>query len=156
MCQSKPINFNINLYTDHSVLWVKHATHQKAEFLRAASLSKLDNRVNNNSIFNTKYAEFSTKWYVLLHFHNPTCAYNNFKIFTKNRSSTSVNFYLPIPPLLVNKIILTISINTTFLYTSAIFHLIIFAYNCLSNGNQKHFSCISHLSNSDCVKGSGR
>ena len=29
---------------------------------RAASLSKLDNMVNNNSIFNTKYAEFFTKW----------------------------------------------------------------------------------------------
>ena len=32
--------------------------------------------VKNNSIFNTKYAEFSRKWQVLLHFHNPTCAYN--------------------------------------------------------------------------------
>ena len=36
--------------------------HQKAESLRAASLSKLDNMVNNNSNFNTKRAEFSTKW----------------------------------------------------------------------------------------------
>ena len=31
--------------------------------LRAASLPKLDNMVNNNnSIFNTRYAEFSTRW----------------------------------------------------------------------------------------------
>ena len=37
-------------------------------------------------------------------------------------SSTSVNFYLHIPPLIVHKIILTISTNTPFLYTSAIFH----------------------------------
>ena len=34
----------------------------KAESLRSASLSKLDNTENSNSIFNTKYAEFSTKW----------------------------------------------------------------------------------------------
>ena len=36
----------------------------------------------------------------------------------KIRSSTSVNFHLPIPLLLVHKIILTIPTNTTFLYTS--------------------------------------
>ena len=28
--RSKPIKFNIKLYTDHNALWVKHATHQKA------------------------------------------------------------------------------------------------------------------------------
>ena len=52
----------IKLYTDHNSLWTKHTTHQKAGPLRATSLSKLDNMVNNNSIFNTKYAKFSTKW----------------------------------------------------------------------------------------------
>ena len=31
---------------------------------------------NSNSIFNTKYVELSTKWSMSLHFHNPTCAYN--------------------------------------------------------------------------------
>ena len=36
--------------------------HQIAETLRAASLSKLDNMVNSNSVFNTMCAEFSTKW----------------------------------------------------------------------------------------------
>ena len=45
-----------------NTLWVTHATHQIAESLRAAFLSKLDNMVNNNSIYNTKYDEFSTKW----------------------------------------------------------------------------------------------
>ena len=40
---------------------VRHATHQKAQSLRAAFLLKLDNMVNSNFIFNTKYAEFSTK-----------------------------------------------------------------------------------------------
>ena len=49
------------LYEDHNTLKIKHAAHQKAESLRAASLSKLNNRVSNNSILNTKYVQFSTK-----------------------------------------------------------------------------------------------
>ena len=56
--------------------WMKHVNHQN-ESLRAASLSKLDNTVNNNSISNTKYAEFSIKQQVVLHFHNSNCAYNH-------------------------------------------------------------------------------
>ena len=62
ICQAKPLKFLIKLYTDHKNSWVKHATHQKAEFLRVVSLSKLDNMVNCNLIFNTKYAQISTKW----------------------------------------------------------------------------------------------
>ena len=62
ICQANPLKFIIKLYTDHKNLCVKHATHQKAESLRAASLSKLGNIVNNKSVFNTKYAEFSTNW----------------------------------------------------------------------------------------------
>ena len=61
LCQAKPIKFTIKLYTNHNTLLVKHATCQKAE---------LDNTVNNNSIFNTKYALQS-------HIHYPTCAYNH-------------------------------------------------------------------------------
>ena len=57
-----PIKFVIKLYTDHDTLWVKHATYQKAESLRLAYPSSLDNMVNNSSKFNAKYAEFSTKW----------------------------------------------------------------------------------------------
>ena len=34
---------------------------KKAGSLRTGSLSKLDNTVNNNFIFNRKYAEFSAK-----------------------------------------------------------------------------------------------
>ena len=49
------------IYTDYKNLQVKHTTHKKAVSIRAASLSKLDNMVNNNSIFNTKCDEFSTK-----------------------------------------------------------------------------------------------
>ena len=41
----------------------------------------------------------------------------------KIRSSTLVNFDFPIPPLLIHEIIFTISTNTHFFYTSAIFHL---------------------------------
>ena len=70
--KAKPIKFAIKLYTDHDTLWVKHATNQKVESLRAASPSNLGNMVSNAISFNTKYAKFSTKWYVLLHFHNPS------------------------------------------------------------------------------------
>ena len=116
--------FIIKPYTDYNTLWVKHATYQKVESLRTASFSKLDNTVKNNSIFKTKYAEFSTKWWVLLHFHNPICAYNHpYNFQQKIRFSTSVNSHLPIPPLLDHKIILTIPTNTPFRYISAIFHL---------------------------------
>ena len=62
ICQDKPMKLIIKLYSDHNTLQVKQASHQKAESLKGSSLSKLDNTVDNNSIFNTKYAEFSTKW----------------------------------------------------------------------------------------------
>ena len=57
----------------------------------------------------------------------------------KIRFSTSVNFYFPIPPLLVHKIILTIPTNTPFLYISVILHLLIFPYKLLNNLHQKYF-----------------
>ena len=60
--KAKPIEFVIKLYTDHDTLFVKHGTHQKAEPLKTASLSDLDNMVNSSSTFNTKYSEFYTKW----------------------------------------------------------------------------------------------
>ena len=71
------------------------------------------------------------------------------------RSTTSVNFYLPIPSVLVHKTILKIPSNTPFLYTSAIFHLPIFAYNHPNNLHQKYFPYISHLVNLGYVKGPG-
>ena len=74
--KAKPIRFVIKPYTDHNILWVKHATHQKAKSLRNVSPSNLDNMVNNSSNFKAKYAEFSTKWLVLFRFHNPSCGYN--------------------------------------------------------------------------------
>ena len=56
------MKFIIKQYTNNNTLWIKQATHQKVVSLRAASLSKLGNTVNNNSICNTKYFEFLTKW----------------------------------------------------------------------------------------------
>ena len=70
-------------------------------------------------------------------------------------SSISVDFYLPISPLLIHKIILTISTYTPFLYASAIFQVSIFTYNHANNPHQKHFPYLSHLANSGCVKGQG-
>ena len=76
MCKANPTKFITKLYTGHNTFWVEHMTHQNVESLRPTFLSKLDNIVNNNSIVNTKDAEFSTKWYVFLRFHNFTCANN--------------------------------------------------------------------------------
>ena len=52
----------IKLYINHNILMVKLATCQNAESLKAVSFLKLQNMVNNNSIFNIKYAELSPKW----------------------------------------------------------------------------------------------
>ena len=62
MFQLKLIKFIIKLYANQNSLLVEHATYQKVESLRAASVSKLDNTANNNYIFNTKCLEFCTKW----------------------------------------------------------------------------------------------
>ena len=72
---------------------------------------------------------------------------------SKNLFSTSNNFYFTFPPLLFNKIILKIHTDTPFLHATAFFHLAIFAYNHSSNLHQKCFPYLSHLANSDCVKG---
>ena len=56
---------------------VKYATYQKVQSLRAAFLSKLDNTKNDNPIFNTKCTDFSIKWSVVFHFHNPACSHSH-------------------------------------------------------------------------------
>ena len=73
----------------------------------------------------------------------------------KIRSSTSVSFHLPIPPLLVHKFILTTPTKTSFLYTSPIFDFPVFGYYHPNNLNQKCFPHFSYLANSGCVKGPG-
>ena len=98
--------------------------------LRAASPSKLNNTVNNKSIFNTKCPSFSRPYlYIQPPPQSPP------KVHFSYLQLSSVNlphfryFHLPIPLLLVHKIILTISTNTPFLYTTAIFYLPIFVYS---------------------------
>ena len=76
-------------------------------------------------------------------------------ISTKNRFSTLVNFHLPIPPLLVYKIILKIPTNAPLIYTSAILHLLIFAYNHPNNVHQKCFPYLSHLAISTASREQG-
>ena len=64
-----------------------------------------------------------------LHFHNPNCAHNPLSIQSRPKIcvTTLVNFQLSIPPLFLNKIILTIPTKTLLLYTSAVFCLPNFA-----------------------------
>ena len=60
---------------------------------------------------------------MLLHFHNPTCAYNQRYNLHQKPFLYFSQFSPPIPPLLVHKIALTISTSNPFVCTSAIFHL---------------------------------
>ena len=72
------------------------------------------------------------------------CIQSSLQSQTKIFSSTSVNFHLQIPPLLIPKTILTIPTNTAFLCT--FLHLpTIFT--------KKYFPYLSHLANSGCVIG---
>ena len=151
---ARPIKFIIKLYTDHNTLWVKHATHQKAEFLRSSSLTKLDNTVKSNSIPNTKYSWFLYKMVGTPSFSQPwLCVQLPLQSLPKICFSTWVNFHLPVAPLLFHKIILAITTKTPFLYTSAIFHLPVFVYNYSNNLHQKNFHYLSHLANLGYVKG---
>ena len=118
---------------------------QKAEFLRVASLSKSSNRVNNNSIFNIKYAEFSANGRCFFIFPALLVNTTTLTISTKN----SFLYFIQFSPQFY---ILTIPTNTLFLYTSAIFYLPILAYKHPNNLHQKLFPCLSHLTNSGCVK----
>ena len=71
--------------------------------------------------------------------HPYLCIQPPLKSLPKIHFCTSVNFLLPITPLLVRKIILTISTNTLFLYNSVILYLLIFTSNLLNNLHQKYF-----------------
>ena len=78
----------------------------------------LDHTVDSNSISNTKYAGFSAKWQVVgaYSFSQPYLRIQPpLQSPSKIRFSSSVNFHLPIPPLLVHKIILTIPNNTPYI-----------------------------------------
>ena len=122
------IKFVIKLYTNHNTLLVKHATYQKSESFRGVFLSKLDNTVNNNSIFNTKCLEFSTKCYVFFHFHNPTCAYNHpYNLHQRSVTPLQLFFtYLFGPYLLIKSSLqspLTLPFSTPQLFFTSLFLL---------------------------------
>ena len=73
--QANKIYYQAIYWSCLNTSWIKHTSHQKTEFLRAASLSKLDDTVNNNSIYKVCWVVYKIE--VLLHFHNPNCAYNH-------------------------------------------------------------------------------
>ena len=108
----------MKLYLDHNNLWVKVATDQKAESLVAGVLSKLDNKTNNKSISNKKYAEFSTKWLVLLRYHSTTCAYNYpFNLVPKNPKSVPLLQSI-FTSLFTSQLSLKSTLTISFLYLS--------------------------------------
>ena len=71
---AKTTQSNLVSYYTHIVKpYMGHThIHQIPEALRVGSYSKSDNMVNSNSIFNTKYAEFSTEWYAHYYIQPPT------------------------------------------------------------------------------------
>ena len=103
----------------------------------------LDNTFNNNFTFNMIGAPSFKEPYL--------CKQPPVHFPPKIRSSTSVNCYLPIPPLLVHKLILTIPTNSSFLYTSPIFDC--FCVLPSQQSTRKIFSHLSFLANLGCVKG---
>ena len=106
--QAKPIKFIIKLYADHNTLWVKHATYQKAESLRAFR-QYVRQHSQQQLCLQYKVCWLLFKMAVATSFSQPYLYIQPLqKSPSKICSSTSVNFLLPIPPLLVHKIVLTI------------------------------------------------
>ena len=115
----------------------------------------LYNMVNNNSIFNTKYGKRS--------FKNGKCSFifttllvhtTNSTIFTKE-AFLYFSQFSSIPILFVHKILLAIPTNIPLLYTSAIFHLPLFAFNYPNSLHQHYFPYLNHFANLVYVKEPG-
>ena len=163
--KAKPIKFVIKLYTDRDTLWVKHATYQKAESLRPASPSYLDNMFNNSSKFNAKYAEFSTKWYALLHFHSPSCGYNQrCNLYQETVPLLQSIFTCLFHPYFFTKSSLQSSLTLPSYINQQFFNHLnhfdhhfqpILAYNHPNNLHQKYFPYLKHFVSSGCVKVAG-
>ena len=145
--QAKLIKFIVKLYSDNNTLWVKHSIHLKAESLRIASLSRSNFQHGHQQL----YLPYKLCWILCKMIGFPSFSQTYLYIQPyyiqqplqsppKILSSTSANFHLPIPPLLFNKITLTIPTNTHFRYAAAIFNLPVFAYNHASYLHQKIFS----------------
>ena len=103
----------------------------KSWVIKNRSLSKLDNTFNNNSTFIMVGASSFSEPYL--------CKKSPLHSATKICSSTSANFHLPIPPLLLHKFLLTIPTNISFLYTSPMFDFPAFAYYHPNNIYQNLF-----------------
>ena len=139
---SKPNQSNLlsKLYADHNTLWVKQAAHQIVESLRAA-LFQSQTTHSTTTLSSIQSA--------LNFLQNGRCSFIFRALFVQTTrpsfspekvlSSTSASFCLPTPPLLVQKFILTIPTNTSFLYTSPIFDFPVFAYYHPNNLYQQCF-----------------
>ena len=123
--------------------------HLRELSLAATSLSKVDNMFNSKSIFNTKCAKFSTKWYAYLYIQLP---HNLHQKFVPSLQPTlTFPFHLPYtcsqtcsPSLRFSPILPSSN--------SAVFKLPLFTDSHSYNLFQKLFPYHNHLANSGCIK----
>ena len=99
ICKDKPFKFIIKLYTDRNTLWIKHATHEKAESYiqfyttwSSTTLSSIQSMVSAPSKV-VSAPSFSQPY---------LCMQPTLQSSPKKRSSTSVNFH-PFQPYLFTK-----------------------------------------------------
>ena len=118
----KPSHSNLlSSYIQIIKTYGQHATHQEAEPLGATCLSKLDNMVNKNSIFNKNVQNSLQNGKRSLIFTNLLVHTTTSPIFTKSPLLHFSQFSPPYSILLVHKTILTIPTNTLFLYNWRLF-----------------------------------
>ena len=150
----KPNQSNLlsELNTDHNTLWVKHHARQKAESIRATlfqswtarsttTLSSIQSILNSPQ--NVGAPSFSEPY---------LCKQPPLHSPPKIRSSTSANFHLLSPPLLVHKFILTIPLTLPFSipHQSLTFLLL---RTTIPTIYTKNVFPLSYLANSGYVKG---
>ena len=121
-----------------NMLSIKKLSHQ-----RAASLLKLDNTVNNNSISNTKYAEFSINEEVFFSF-SQLCAIN---------SKLTSQFSLPCSTINYSRIHPSLALPSSI--SQQYFTSLLLAYNHPNDLHQNNFLYLNHLTSSGCTKEPG-
>ena len=100
----KPSHSNLlSSYIQIIKTYGQHATHQEAEPLGATCLSKLDNMVNKNSIFNKNVQNSLQNGKRSLISQTCLCIQPLLRSSPKVHCSTSANFHLPIPSYLFTK-----------------------------------------------------
>ena len=136
ICQTKPIKFIIKLYTNTRYLSRSWAFKSRFYFkVRQDSPQQL-------------YLQYKVSWILYKIVGAFSFSQTYLCLQPKIRSATSVILHHRTLPLLFHKVIFTIPTNTTFLYTSAIFQLPIFACSQPYNLRQNYFSYLSLLSQS--------